>query len=496
MLGRTWTASSSAPRPRPIRSSSLRRTSAAWRGPNSDRCWRALLFAFALACLLVVDILARSAARPHGIRATTAIRWQAALLVAATLAGAAAVILLFLSSVDLLAAILLVAALAAAAVLVPLLLERRAKPTSPVRSRFGRPQWWAELLGAFALICFSAAALSLSAVAAQQRDAVARADGRTVVAQEIQALAQQEALRELAGVSMYAQVDARYVAASQEAILGSEAAPAEVARLEALRTEIDDQMRALEVATREQSHQALTDAAADICSTSFGDEPEASSSLYSRFGGDPAEISWHVTSRIDASLACDAASDLARISATRWSEHVSTFTVVLVVLGLAGSLLAFASQNDRARRSAILLVIVGGAGLIVGIGLGVGAAVQIAARVGTLDADREVEVGRAFADVRPGQCQLQDETATALDIFADYGPAFDARGRDALCLSSPYQPGYLSSEADPLVLEAVLSDLVRAEGSARRLLRCSATSDGSTFSTGCSPTTTGSSATD
>ena len=426
----------------------------------------ALLFAIALASLIVIDILARSTARPHGIRGTTAIRWQVGLLVAAALVGVAAVILLFSSAVDLGWAIGLVVGLAAATVFVPLLLERRPASPSAGRPRFGRPQWWAELLGAFALVSFAAAALALSAAAAQERGAIARADSRTVVAQEIQALAQQEALRELAGVSAFAQLDARYAAASQEANSGSAAATAEVSRLGALWNEFDDQLHALEEKTREQSHQDLAEAGRGICPTEFGTEHELPSTLYTSIGGDADAISSHVISRLDASLACDAASDLARISATRWSEHVSTFTVMLVVLGLAGSLLAFASQHDRSRRSAVLLIVVGGAGLIVGIGLGLGAAVQIAARVGTPEADREVEFGRAFADAEVSGCDSADQLKDALAIFADYGPALDARGRGQLCLSSPYADrgsDYLSSEADRSVLDSVLDDLMRAE---------------------------------
>ena len=71
------------------------------------------------------------------------------------------------------------------------------------------------MIGAIALVAFTASAVGLSLAAIQEREAYARADRESAVALDLQRVGQQQALRALASLSFIAQMDADEVTARQ-----------------------------------------------------------------------------------------------------------------------------------------------------------------------------------------------------------------------------------------------------------------------------------------
>ena len=96
-------------------------------------------------------------------------------------------------------------------------------------------------------------------------------------------------------------------------------------------------------------------------------------------------------------------SALSRQEARIWSSHGSSFTVALVVLGLAAFLLALASSSERTTRSSRTLLIIGAAGTGLGVVL---ALLPLPALLGGTDVPRGVAAQRFGDELASQQVRL------------------------------------------------------------------------------------------
>jgi tetratricopeptide (TPR) repeat protein len=434
------------------------------------------LFAYVVAAIIAIDQLGSRAARPGRLRSRSAHRWQYGLLASVAVALVLGLILLVVFAVD---------PLLTSAVIVGLVLiltaewwwlrRRRGRDDAdvvheqPLR-RHARPQWWAEMIGAVALIAFTASAVGLSLVSIQERDAGARADREGAVALDLQRVGQQQALRALASLSFIAQLDAEEVTARQltenAAVFGLTGAVADPDAVAALREVVDERMRTADEDLRRQAEDTLdADVASDpdaACAVPDTQEAPLPSTLLEDLGSDPDSVLWYVLDQQVPSRACDVMSALSRQEARIWSAHGSTFTVALVVLGLAGFLLALASSTERSARSSRTLLLVGAVGTGVGVVLALLPLPALIAGTGVPRADDAQRFADTLAASESDSCAARDSLDEAIGDFAGYGPAFIARAYAADCGATVQEWPVLTSERRGDDIPAIIADLEQA----------------------------------
>ena len=253
-----------------------------------------LLFAVVVAAIIAIDQLGSRRARPGKMHSRTAHRWQYGMLVLGALALATGLVLLVLFAVDMLLVVAIVVALAIAVITEAVWLRRKraslaATAVDPGRHRSARPQWWAEMIGAVALIAFTASAVGLSLVSIQEREANARANRESSFALDLQRVGQQQALRALASLSFIAQMDAEEVTAQQlsagDATVGIPSSVEDPASIEALRDVVDQRLQAADQDLRDQvASSSAAGTAADCDESAAGEAPLPSTLLGSGLG--------------------------------------------------------------------------------------------------------------------------------------------------------------------------------------------------------------------
>ena len=430
------------------------------------------LFAFVVAAIIAIDQLGSRASRPGRLRTRAVHRWQYALLIAAGVALLLGVMLLAAFTVQpLLVAGVLVGIVAILVAQWAWLRRPRAGPAAaqpaPVPPRRGaRPQWWAEMIGAVALIAFTASAVGLSLVSIQEREAVARANAESAIALDLQRVGQQQALRALASLSFIAQLDAEEVTARQLRerawSLGLPTPADDPDAVAALRAVVDERMRTADRDLRAQAAGTLADGPSADCVAGTPGEAPLPSDLLEELGSDPDSVLWYVLDQQVPSRACDVMSALSRQEARIWSTHGSTFTVALVVLGLAGFLLALASSSERSARSSRTLLVIGALGTGFGILL---ALLPLPALIAGTDVPRgeaAQRFGERLAESETDTCASGGELDEALATFAGYGPAFVARAFATDCEATLHEWPTFSSERRADAVPAIIADLDQA----------------------------------
>ncbi len=315
------------------------------------------LFATVVAAIIVIDQLGARLHRPGGLRSRAAHRWQYVFAAVATGAFIAGVVVLAVNAVDWIFSLVLGGSLVILLIGQWLWLRRtRNRPRQTV-DRI-RARWWAEVVGAFTLVAFTAAAVGLSLASIQERDANARANRQDVVAMDLQRVGQLQALRDLTAVSYAASLEAEDITIRQLAARGSDSVD-DPERLAAMREVSDERMRDTDQGLRDQTSATLSDAASGICAAPRAADARAPQEMFTEFGHDPDAVMWHVLSQQLPAKSCDVVAALSRQEARIWSDHASTLTVALVVLGLAGFLLSLAASSERSARSSRMLLLIG-----------------------------------------------------------------------------------------------------------------------------------------
>lgn len=429
-----------------------------------------LLFAVVVAAIIAIDQLGSRGARPRKLHSHAAHRWQYGMLVLGALALTVGLVLLVLFAVDLLLVGAIVVALALAVIAEAVWLRRKraslaATAVDPPRHRGARPQWWAEMIGAVALIAFTASAVGLSLVSIQEREANARANRESSFALDLQRIGQQQALRALASLSFIAQMDAEEVTAQQlasgDSTFGIPSSADDPASIAALREVVDQRLQSADQDLRDQLSTSSAGTPGD-CDESAAGEAPLPSTLLDDLGSDPDSVLWYVLDQQRPSRACDVMSALSRQEARIWSSHGSTFTVALVVLGLAAFLLALASSSERTTRSSRTLVIIGAAGTGLGIVL---ALLPLPALLGGTDVPHGVDAqrfGDELAASKSDSCAGADGLNDAIDSYGGYSEAFVLRASAIDCEATVHEWPAISSERAVEAVPRMIADLERA----------------------------------
>ena len=433
------------------------------------------LFAFVVAAIIAIDQFGSRSTRPSRLRTRAIHRWQYGMLVAGAVALAVGILLLVVFAVDpvLTAVILGVLTLILVAEWIWLRRaspESQAAPTAAVSQtpphRSARPQWWAEILGAIALVAFTASAVGLSMAAIQERESIARADRESTFALDLARVGQQQALRALASLSFIAQMEADEVTAAQLAasqaagLVGPSAADPDA--VAALRDVVDERMRAADQDLREQSADTLAAQNSSDCPSESASEAPLPSALLEELGSDPDSVLWYVLDQQRPSRACDVMSALSWQEARIWSAHGSTFTVALVVIGLAAFLLALAAGSERSNRSSRTLLIIGGAGAALGVVMALIPLPALLVGTGVPRGDSARLFGEGIAASESDSCTAGAGLDDAIAVFGGYGPAFVGRAFARDCAAALHEWPAYSPEIDPAAIPGVIDDLERA----------------------------------
>jgi hypothetical protein len=361
-------------------------------------------FATALLFLTLADAAEGRHARIAALRRLA--RWSSAWLVCAALALAAGSFLL-LSAASLTASdVLLVGlvVLAGGLVTVPAVVRHaergahlvgRIGPMPRVSWWRGRSiAWWAEILGAATLVLFAASALGLSAAAFLERDAESAADRIAVAAGRVLDYREQAAMRDLALVASAVELEIR-----EQGV--SDAVREEVAELERLAR------RDLGVLVRPKG--------APHCPEDAWTPPIPADAPTLLAAAEPTSTAHgdHIVRMLEPAVGCAALGAAVRDTAARWGAGRSTFTVALVVLGLAGFLIGASGDGDRSPATARWLLRTGLVGAVLGIVVALFAAAPlVAGRAGSqqfAELDRLPTFAREYAAGRTalqlGECE-------------------------------------------------------------------------------------------
>ena len=412
-----------------------------------------LVFAVALLGLIMIDVLADRPKRPPGLRDQTVRRWRHWSLAVAT-AG-------LLLGTGILAAQADLLYLLGMGVVLALVIAARARtevPRSlggflrfPARLR-GQPHWWAEVLGVLTLVGFSAAALGLSLVTVRERQVRAESERQQVAAQQLLQTNERAALRDLAAVAQLTILDSQVAAANQEQ------ATDDANAISARREIVAERDQAIEASVRK----ALADLPAGGSNTACPSAPSVArpaDDLLQEGRDRPQVFAEYVSAQQEAARACDILAALTRDEATGWASRASVFTVALVILGLAGFLLALAADPDRSRHNARWLLGFGALGMLLGVAFALSVPLRAVGDAGLSKRSARVEFSKKVAAGRHQACDTAiAELDRAIARSDTYGPTFAARATARLC-SAAVMPngsaisGELQKEAVPLVIQ-------------------------------------------
>jgi hypothetical protein len=416
-----------------------------------------LVFAVALLGLIMIDVLADRPKRPAGLRDQMVRRsryWSLAVATASLLLGAA-ILAWWADRLYLLGMGAVLALLIAAR-------ARTAVPRAfggflrfPPRLR-SQPHWWAEVLGVLTLVAFSAAALGLSLVTVRERQIRAESESQQVAAQQLLQTNERAALRDLAAAAQLAILDSQVAAANQEQ------ATDDANAISARRGIIAERDHAIEVSVRKPL--ADLPAGSDTACPSAPSVAKSADDLLKEGRDRPQVFAAYVSAQQQAVRACDILAALTRDEATSWASRASIFTVALVILGLAGFLLALAADPDRSRHNARWLLGFG----ILGMLLGVAFALSVPLRaIGDAQLSKHSTRVEFSKQVAAGRYQACDKAIITLDQAIEhshsYGPAFAARATARLCAAAVMPNGpAISSELQKDAVPLVIDDLRRA----------------------------------
>ncbi|MGH9261568.1 MAG: hypothetical protein ACRD08_17015, partial [Acidimicrobiales bacterium] len=159
----------------------------------------------------------------------------------------------------------------------------------------------------------------------------------------------------------------------------------------------------------------------------------------------------HIAAHREAGVACTVLAAAARDTAAGWDRRAATFTVALVIFGLAGFLLALAADRGREPSAARWLLRMGVAGAVVGglVALSVPAfEVADGRELGTdeiLGFASHVAAGRTSMET--GECEAAvQHLDEALAAFDGHGPAFASRAEARTCSDEDW---LISAEIEP-----------------------------------------------
>lgn len=351
---------------------------------------------------------------------------------------------------------------------------RRMRGRAQRPAKGGRWRWWAEITGAFTLVAFTAAAVGLSLATIQEREANARGDRQDAVAFHLQQIGQQQALRDLEGLSLIASLDAEEVTARQLSAISAGAGVSgedlflaeeyanEAEAIAAMTDEIDDRIRGTDQDLRDQLRSGVAAAESQECDIASADPARTSRELFTELELEPDVVMAHVLSHQGPALSCDIVAALSRSEARGWSDRASTLTVTLVVLGLAGFLLALAASSERSARSSRTLFVLGAAGTASALIIGLVPATALLTGPREPRGDSARDFGRDVGNVVSDPCGGDEGLDAAIATYGSFGPAFQARAYATNCGSAIHEWPAVSSHVDPARVPEIVSDLEQA----------------------------------
>ena len=414
-------------------------------------------FALALLFLTLADAAEGRRARIAALRRLA--RWSSAWLLCAALAVAAGSFLLLsaasLSASDLLLVVLVL--LAGALVTLPGVVRRaergvqfvgRVEPLRRVGWWRGRAiSWWAEILGAVTLVVFAASAFGLSAAAYFERDAQASADRIAVAAGRLLDQRERAAMRDLALVAGAVELEIREQGVS-----------------DAVREEVSE----LERLARRDLGLLVQPAGSPQCPEDAWTPPAPAdpAALLAEAERNPTAHGDHIVRMLEPAVACATLGAAVRDTAAAWGAGRSTFTVALVVLGLAGFLIGASGDGDRSPATARWLLRTGLVGAALGISVALVAAAPLvvdrASPQRFPDGNQLSRFAREYAAGRTalhlGECDAaRDHFDAALAVNAGLASAYLDRAQAEAC--QPRGVTISAAAGDP---DAMVDFLMRA----------------------------------
>lgn len=325
------------------------------------------------------------------------------------------------------------------------------------------PRWVAEIVGPATIVVFAIGALGLSALGVQERDATDRADFAAAVAQDLQQVARHESMREIAAIGLVTRLEAQEASERQPAVSTEQDRVPEISDVAQAR--IDDLSQRLLQIERDarRDTEGIVGAEEDsACPLVPGADSVGATSLLDSVAENPGVLAWRAWDYQDPSRVCAAVAALNRTEADRWAGFASSFTVALVLLGLAGFLLALAADSDRSVLTSSALLVIGTVGLISGIAT---MAPAVFAKASTPSQASVAAFAKDLVVDYDAPCDSVDRLTAGLASFPDFGPAYQARA-DAIaaCGAPVVLPGLetLTSDYPDDVADAILADVEQA----------------------------------
>lgn len=424
-----------------------------------------VLFAATVATLIIADELGNRSARPRLIARGRVLRGRLWALGAAAVALVSGMTILLVATVDPVATAIVFGAVAAA-LLAEIFWTRRmrGRRTAADSQEAGtRAKWWAEIAGAVTLVIFAASAATLAAVAVSERDVRADADRQAALAQQLEHVGRQTALRDLSRLALLAVADARWTAAEHAQAVSGDGEDA--AALGARWTELDRLTLQVETDLREEVQASATEHVSQDCpvitpGAALGGLDLKDISRYREWVGA------YLMESEEPARACEMLAALSRTDARAWSADRSRLIVSLVVLGLCGFMFALATGRDRSPRASQTLLAVGTGGALVGIALALSTVPHMVAR--SDPPDRETLAAHAMAVARaesyacdPEQTvdSWHDTLDEAVRVLDRHGPVHAARAYALDCAAATYEWPAWSGDTSREVLPEIVADL-------------------------------------
>ena len=423
-----------------------------------------LLFAVALALLITIDLLGRTEDRPRVLGSGQLTALRRSLLVLTALCAVAATLLLAIFTValpvDAESRYITIGVIALLLVWNALAGRWRVMPHF-LRAASSRPQWWAEVIGAGVILVFSLTALGLSSIGAREREASMRADALQSSAQQIQQQGEQTAFRDLAAAATSAQFVEQTAEAATMRLENAEPSASELDEILKIESDFEKQATTFDATVREQ----VSKSAGKICPAPMQvaeAQPPDPSDRYQELA-EAGRSDWLVFNYQEPALACDAATEIARAETRVWARHGSSLTVALVVLGLAGFMLALASASKREVRVSRSLRAAGVLGLATGLVLS-GVALPDLVWRAFLPSQEDVPgiaaaiAAEQFYPCREGAAEGTAALDAAIEQFPSYGRAFEVRGSAELSCAQYGDYWRLTSDVRPDAVQASIAN--------------------------------------
>jgi hypothetical protein len=248
-------------------------------------------------------------------------------------------------------------------------------------------------------------------------------------------LEEQIALRDLARKAKVSSLDARIAGVNQASSDDPDAGES----IENIKKAVEDQVKAIEEAAEPDLERLFVEDEERPSCPFEVTPPGIPDATFVDAYGVPVDLQSNVIAHSEGGVACSVLSAVSRDIAAEWDERANDLTVALVVLGLAGFVLALAADSDRKTTSARWLLSVGCIGSLMGVVVAAAAPLRMSS---TSARNLSMEQRERFAEnVAAGRIDLatfdcdsvRGHLDDAIDIYPGYAPTYVDRADASSC---------------------------------------------------------------